>query len=121
MSGSVRISNAKYFRQYDGTDNQCCGQVDVVGEDVRRILEELGIEREEIYEDWGAAFWWTTGDVGHGMQLECSDGERAEYQIEYGATRRKWLLFSVDVPDANSDFSRVIPKLQQLGTTSTPS
>ena len=116
MNKAITIANRKYFRPFDNSDNPCCWQVDEVGTDIDKVLTEAGIDAEVMYEDWGAAWSWHSSGVKHSMYLECTDVAQAEYRIAYFAMRPKWFFFKADVPDNESDFGVVLPRLQQLNS-----
>jgi hypothetical protein len=115
MRQVVTIVNRKYYRPFDGSDNPCCWQVGEVGRDIESLLLEFGIDAAGMYEDWGAAWSWYTGGVEHSMQLTCTDVDRPAFQIEYFALRTKWYVFRSDVPDDQSDFRMILPRLRQFG------
>ncbi len=119
MNKTITIANRKYFRPFDNSDNPCCWQVDEVGTDIEDVLADAGIDAEVMYEDWGAAWSWNSRGVEHSMHLECTDVDQAEYRIACFAMRPKWFIFKADVPDIESDFGVVLPRLQQLNSTST--
>jgi hypothetical protein len=114
MSQAITFVNRKYFREFDNTDNPCCWQVEQVGHDIERLLVEAGIEAEEMYEDRGAAWSWCTNGITHSMQLMCVDVDKSEYRVEYFAIRPKWYFFKTDVPDEQSNFGKLIPRLRQF-------
>jgi len=119
MAESFTIRSSKYCREFDGSDNPCCWQVDRVAEDVEEILSRLGIEFESIYEDWGAAFSWSNrAGVNHGIMISCVDTAQAKYEFDLSADKRRWLVFRSAVPVEQSDFAVVAPLLQQLGSNS---
>jgi hypothetical protein len=117
MTKTIVITNRKYYRPFDNTDNPCCWQVEAVGRDIDEVLAEAGIKAEGMYEDWGAAWSWFSRGIEHGMHLECTDVERAEYTIACSAWRRTWYLWKADVPDNESDFGAIARRLEGLAAS----
>ncbi len=76
------------------SDDPCCWQVDQVGHDIESMLTKTGIEAAEMYEDRGASWSWSTNGITHSMMLMCTDVDKAEYQVEYFAVKRKWYFVS---------------------------
>jgi hypothetical protein len=115
MERIFTITNPKYFRAFDNTDNPCCWQVDVVGRDVEDVLRGCQIDFEPMYEDWGTSFSWTSRDgIVHSITVWCSDTGTPTFQLKCQAFKRRWVFFLASIPEAESDFSELIPVLKQL-------
>ena len=114
MPTFIFIENRKYFKPYDGSDNPCCWQVDVLTEDVDEIFQGLGIEFELMPEDWGTAYLWSASGVNFGMQVECSDTVRCRFKITLYASRKWLLVFSRKVPDFEGLCPDLVSQLRRL-------
>lgn len=115
MCSAIRIKNQKYFKPFDNTDNPCCWQVDVVCNDIERVLESQGLPYDVLPGDWGTSYRWLNADgVEHSVEVSCTDIDSVTFTVEYFATRRAWMLFRRIVDNSETDFVKLIPELRGL-------
>jgi hypothetical protein len=96
----LHVQNRKYFKAFDDSDNSCCWQIELVGDDVEAILKRLGIKNYwDMYEDWGAAYMWKADGFDYSIHFECSDVDKAQYYFLIQGFRKKWLLFNEAISD----------------------
>jgi len=114
MPTFIFIENRKYYKPYDGSDNECCWQVDDLTEDIDKILQGLGIEFELIPEDWGTAYLWSANGIDLGFQVECVDTASCRFKITLYASRKGLLVFSREVPEFENLCPELVSQLQNL-------
>jgi hypothetical protein len=114
-----KIQNRKYYKRYDDSDNACCWQTDVVGQDVEAVLSEAGITRyDSMYEDWGVVYSWHEGKTEYQIQFECTDVNEASYHFLVQGFRKKLAIFTVTIPDEEMVQHPCVSLLRALDETS---
>ena len=111
------IANQKYFKEFDGSDNSCCWQIEAIGHDIESVLDETIQDYESMYEDWGVAYTWRRDAIAYSIMCECVNTDQAHYRfLCEGFKKRFFFGFERKIDDSLADdLLRVIPRLESLG------
>lgn len=111
----IAVTNVKFFRQWDGTDNDCCWQIERIGEDIEEILNAHSIPYEAMYEDWGLGIVWTDEGTEYSLLVTCIDVEKAAYKVLFEAFGKRFVVLKRLIPIEQTPFAYLAEELIRLG------
>lgn len=109
------IAVPKLYKQYDGSDNLCCWQLDEFDEELRVILERREVAYKHMAEDWGIAYSWEDGVDECGLQVECVDADSSVYRVMAWAYRRLWFFRKKSVDIGQTRLGQVLEDVLRMG------
>lgn len=116
MFVELTIAMPTLYKEYDGSDNLCCWQLDELDEELRVILKKHGIAYDLMAEDWGFAYSWKEDGVDDcGFQVECIDAEFSLYKITAWSYRQLWFFRKKSVDIGQIRLGRVLEDIRLMG------
>jgi hypothetical protein len=109
---NISITNKKYYREYDNSDNECCWQVSQVTDDIYDILENLSIEAELISDDWGAAFSWWDKKIEYSLMITCEDVDEARYNLCFEAFQSRLVFFNKQIKIQGEPYEQLVSDIR---------
>jgi len=110
----LTITNSKYFREWDNSDNPCCWQIELIGEDIGSILTSNSILYDDMYEDWGLGLAWKQDVIEYSIMVTCIDPETAAYNILFEAFRKRFFVLNRLVQIEETPYASLIEKFRTL-------
>ena len=104
----IIFTNKKYYKDFDGSDNPCCWQVDLVTDDIDEILVDHDVDFDFLSEDWGSAYTWRDKGTEYSLMIICQDTKTATFKILFEAFRKKFLFLSEVVDVTSSPYNWLI-------------